>query len=110
MPEEGKNPTMREPKDSLGHGWGFAWPKDTRIIYNRASARPDGTPWSEEKKFMWWDPEKTRVDQQGHQRSRGLSDLSACDTAGSQPALLLPVSGKYPSTSPTSRSCNPAMS
>lgn len=59
MPEEGKNrANMREPKDLLGHGWGFAWPKDTRIIYNRASAKPDGTPWSEQKKFVWWDPEK----------------------------------------------------
>ena len=58
-PEEGRNrANIREAKDSLGHGWGFAWPKDTRIIYNRASARPDGTPWSEEKKFVWWDSEK----------------------------------------------------
>ncbi len=30
-------------------GWGFAWPANRRIIYNRASARPDGTPWSEER-------------------------------------------------------------
>ncbi len=59
LPEEGKNKAnMREPKDQLGHGWGFAWPKDIRIIYNRASARPDGTPWSEEKKLVWWDSEK----------------------------------------------------
>lgn len=59
MPEPGKNKAnMREPKDPLGHGWGFAWPKDIRIIYNRASARPDGTPWSEEKKLVWWDAEK----------------------------------------------------
>lgn len=59
MPEEGKNrANMREPKDALGHGWGFAWPKDTRVLYNRASARPDGAPWSEEKKFVWWDAEK----------------------------------------------------
>ena len=49
---------QREPKDKLGHGWGFAWPKDIRILYNRASARPDGAPWSEEKKFVWWDAEK----------------------------------------------------
>jgi formate dehydrogenase major subunit len=59
MPEEGKNrANMREPEDLLGHGWGFAWPKDTRVLYNRASAKPDGTPWSEEKRFVWWDPEK----------------------------------------------------
>jgi formate dehydrogenase major subunit len=38
-----------------GHGWGFAWPADRRILYNRASARPDGTPWSERKKLVWWD-------------------------------------------------------
>ena len=38
--------------------WGFAWPANRRIIYNRASARPDGTPWSEEKKWVWWDPQK----------------------------------------------------
>ena len=42
----------------LGHGWGFAWPNDCRIIYNRASARPDGKPWSERKKLVWWDEEK----------------------------------------------------
>ena len=48
----------REPKDLLGHGWGFAWPNDCRIIYNRASARPDGKPWSERKKLVWWDEEK----------------------------------------------------
>ena len=48
----------RNPKDFLGHGWGFAWPNDCRIIYNRASARPDGKPWSERKKLVWWDDEK----------------------------------------------------
>ena len=56
MPARGRNrANERESKDVLGHGWGFAWPKDTRIIYNRASARPDGAPWSEEKKLIWWD-------------------------------------------------------
>ena len=59
MPESGRNrANERNPKDFLGHGWGFAWPKDVRIIYNRASAKPDGTPWSEEKKLIWWDADK----------------------------------------------------
>jgi formate dehydrogenase major subunit len=58
-PEEGRNRALeRKPKDLLGHGWGFAWPNDCRIIYNRASARPDGRPWSERKKLVWWDAEK----------------------------------------------------
>jgi formate dehydrogenase major subunit len=59
MPEPDKNrANMRDAKDHLGHGWGFAWPKDTRILYNRASAKPDGTPWSERKKLVWWDEGK----------------------------------------------------
>jgi formate dehydrogenase major subunit len=45
----------RQPADDYGHGWGFAWPADRRILYNRASARPDGSPWSEKKKLVWWD-------------------------------------------------------
>ena len=48
----------RAPKDYLGHGWGYAWPSDRRIIYNRASARPDGAPWSERKKLVWWEWDK----------------------------------------------------
>ena len=35
--------------------WGWAWPMNRRILYNRASADPDGKPWSERKKLVWWD-------------------------------------------------------
>jgi len=35
--------------------WGFAWPANRHILYNRASARPDGTPWADNKKLVWWD-------------------------------------------------------
>jgi formate dehydrogenase major subunit len=35
--------------------WGWSWPANRRIMYNRASARPDGRPWSEQKKWIWWD-------------------------------------------------------
>ncbi len=35
--------------------WGWAWPMNRRILYNRASADPDGAPWSERKKLVWWD-------------------------------------------------------
>jgi len=60
-PEEGKNLALRREKpkegDYLGHGWGFVWPANRRIIYNRASADPSGKPWSEKKKLIWWDAE-----------------------------------------------------
>lgn len=59
FPKEGYNRALeRNPKDALGHNWGYAWPNDCRIIYNRASARPDGQPWSERKKLVWWDENK----------------------------------------------------
>jgi formate dehydrogenase major subunit len=35
--------------------WGWAWPANRRILYNRASADPDGKPWSERKALVWWD-------------------------------------------------------
>jgi formate dehydrogenase major subunit len=38
--------------------WGWAWPLNRRIIYNRASADRDGRPWSERKRYVWWDPEQ----------------------------------------------------
>ncbi|HET9031111.1 MAG TPA: formate dehydrogenase-N subunit alpha [Candidatus Aquilonibacter sp.] len=38
--------------------WGFAWPANRRTLYNRASADPQGKPWSERKKYVWWDDEK----------------------------------------------------
>src|SRR4051812_16169892 len=38
--------------------WGWAWPMNRRILYNRASADPQGRPWSERKKLVWWDEEK----------------------------------------------------
>ncbi len=38
--------------------WGWVWPANRRILYNRASADPDGKPWSERKKYVWWDAEQ----------------------------------------------------
>ena len=35
--------------------WGWAWPGNRKQLYNRASADPDGNPWSERKKYTYWD-------------------------------------------------------
>lgn len=41
-------------------GWAFAWPNNRRVLGNRASADPDGRPWSERKRLMWWEPAEGR--------------------------------------------------
>jgi formate dehydrogenase major subunit len=56
----------RDPGDLEAEGgwvspeWGWAWPANRRILYNRASADPEGRPWSERKKYVWWDAEQRR--------------------------------------------------
>jgi formate dehydrogenase major subunit len=39
--------------------WGWAWPANRRVLYNRASADLAGNPWSERKRWVWWDPTGT---------------------------------------------------
>jgi formate dehydrogenase major subunit len=40
--------------------WGWAWPANRRMLYNRASADPQGKPWSKRKELVWWDPEQQK--------------------------------------------------
>jgi formate dehydrogenase major subunit len=42
-------------QDDVASEWGWVWPANRRILYNRASADPDGKPWSERKRYIWWD-------------------------------------------------------
>jgi formate dehydrogenase major subunit len=59
---DGANQTARRKPRSeqswVAPEWGWAWPANRRIMYNRASAAPDGSPWSERKRYVWWDPER----------------------------------------------------
>ena len=48
----------REEQSPVAPEWGWAWPMNRRILYNRASADPQGRPWSERKKHIWWDEEQ----------------------------------------------------
>jgi formate dehydrogenase major subunit len=41
-----------------GAEWGWAWPANRRVLYNRASADPAGKPWSARKALVWWDSEQ----------------------------------------------------
>lgn len=58
-PEQGRNLARRLDgrvnAAGLAHGWGWAWPGNARILYNRASADPEGRPWSAGKRLVWWD-------------------------------------------------------
>jgi formate dehydrogenase major subunit len=46
-----------DPPGTMGAhlNWGWAWPANRRVLYNRASADPKGRPWSERKKWVWWE-------------------------------------------------------
>ena len=56
---DGVNKGARRAGDGVSE-WGFAWPADRRMLYNRASADPEGRPWSERKAYVWWDPIASR--------------------------------------------------
>src|SRR4029450_9413438 len=56
-PAEFNQASRRKPASEQGPvapEWGWAWPANRRILYNRASADPDGKPWSERKRYVWW--------------------------------------------------------
>jgi formate dehydrogenase major subunit len=59
-PGPGQNLAAKKDPDPPGQpgahlNWGYAWPSNRRLLYNRASADPQGKPWSERKKWVWWD-------------------------------------------------------
>ena len=62
FPGEGQNMARRRSKGDgwVSAEWGFSWPGNRRMLYNRASADPEGRPWSERKKYVWWDSETHR--------------------------------------------------
>src|SRR5438067_146498 len=44
-------PASRQGDDWVSPGWGFSWPANRRILYNRAAADPDGDPWPKEERL-----------------------------------------------------------
>ena len=93
-PGEGMNRAASRVADQyLSPDWGFAWPANRRTLYNRASADPAGRPWSERKKYVWWDPLQGRwtgldvpdfpialpPDQEGNPGASGMAALGGAD-------------------------------
>jgi formate dehydrogenase major subunit len=62
--EDGVNqPNRRTPwweQNWVAPEWGWAWPDNRRLLYNRASADPEGKPWSQRKAYVWWDEDQGR--------------------------------------------------
>ncbi len=59
-PKAGQNLARSRKPDAPGGpgshaGWAYAWPSNRRTLYNRASADPEGKPWSARKAMVWWD-------------------------------------------------------
>jgi formate dehydrogenase major subunit len=102
FPSPDRNLAKRREPDAPGVNgahlnWGWAWPANRRVLYNRASADMKGRPWSERKKWIWWDGKKwtgydtpdfaihKRPDAPADPEGIGLEGLS-----GGQPFIMKP--------------------
>jgi len=60
--QAGNQMARRDASDPSGLGvtpaWGWSWPANRRVLYNRASADPAGKPWDARKKLVWWNGTK----------------------------------------------------
>jgi formate dehydrogenase major subunit len=96
------NRTPATDRYHYGPEWGFAWPANRRILYNRAAADLEGRPWSERKALVWWDDSKQewtgydvpdfmkqlRPDYRASEDSQGVQTISGDDP------FLLQADGK----------------
>jgi formate dehydrogenase major subunit len=62
--EAGAQSQRRGTDDPSGLGiypnWGWSWPANRRVMYNRASCDQSGRPWDPERRQVWWDEAKQR--------------------------------------------------
>jgi formate dehydrogenase major subunit len=56
--EAGSQSARRGTEDPSGLGiypnWGFSWPANRRVMYNRASCDLEGNPWDADRRQVWW--------------------------------------------------------
>jgi formate dehydrogenase major subunit len=81
--------------------WAWAWPHNRRILYNRASADLDGKPWSDRKRYIWWDEQKqqwTGFDEQDFVKKppsyRPPKDARGKDTISGVDPFIMQSDGK----------------
>ena len=62
--EAGNQTARRDPSDPSGlgvhPGWGWSWPANRRVMYNRASCDVQGKPWDASRAQVWWNEDLQR--------------------------------------------------
>ncbi len=62
--EAGAQMQRRGTDDPSGLGiypnWGYSWPANRRVMYNRASCDLSGKPWDNERRQVWWNEAQQR--------------------------------------------------
>jgi formate dehydrogenase major subunit len=62
--EAGNQTARRDPSDPSGMGvhpgWGWSWPANRRVLYNRASCDVSGKPWDPSRKQVWWNEDSKK--------------------------------------------------
>ncbi len=81
----------RGTKDPGGLGtypyWGWVWPVNRHIIYNRCSADANGKPWSQEKALIWWDEAQKKW--VGYDVPDFVPTRAPTDPGGKDPFIML---------------------
>ncbi|HEU0114447.1 MAG TPA: molybdopterin dinucleotide binding domain-containing protein, partial [Thermomicrobiales bacterium] len=102
FPEQGRNRSKDRVGEIAKHvhlNWAWAWPDNRRLLYNRASADPEGAPWSERKRYVWWDAARgawTGLDTPDFERDKPPSyrpnddSLGMAMIGGDSPFILKP--------------------
>jgi formate dehydrogenase major subunit len=84
--EDGNMMARRKTTDPTGmgffHEWAWSWPLNRRVLYNRASADPDGKP---------WDPDRPGIVWNGQQWVGDVPDFppTSPPSAGMKPFIML---------------------
>jgi formate dehydrogenase major subunit len=86
--EQGNMMARRGTEDPTGlgfhHGWGFAWPANRRVLYNRASADANGEP---------WDPSRAGIHWTGTRWAGDVPDFGATTPPGGAGAFIMTEEG-----------------
>ncbi|NSC24714.1 molybdopterin-dependent oxidoreductase [Streptomyces albus subsp. chlorinus] len=73
-------------QDWIAAEWAWSWPANRRILYNRASADPDGVPWSPRKALVWWEPAEEGAAGGGRWTGHDVPDFDADRPPSYRPA------------------------